>query len=76
MQDSGAAITVSAQNAQLPGVSDRVVRITGMQTQLMRALALILSKLLESPHYTRLASVPVSLLVFRKPLRSRSPKVV
>lgn len=59
-QDSGAAITVSAQNAQLPGVSDRVVRITGTQSQLMRALALILSKLLESPNYARLASVPVS----------------
>ena len=59
MQDSAAAITVSAQNAQLPGVSDRVVRITGTQSQLMRALALILSKLLESPHYPRLASVPV-----------------
>ena len=50
---------MSAQNAQLPGVSDRVVRITGTQSQLMRALALILTKLLESPHYPRLASVPV-----------------
>ena len=61
-QDSSASITVSSQEAQVPGVTDRVVRITGTQSQLMRALALILSKLLESPHYARLCNVPVLIL--------------
>lgn len=52
-EDSKAGITVSSQDRQPPGVPDRVVRIIGNGDSLMRATALLLSKLSEHPHFGR-----------------------
>lgn len=44
-----------------PGVADRTVRITGEDLeQLMRATALILTKLSQNPNYSRFTSTSVS----------------
>ena len=44
-----------------PGVQDRTVRITGADLeQLMRATALILTKLSQNPNYSRFTSTSVS----------------
>ena len=44
-----------------PGVADRTVRITGEDLeQLMRAVALILTKLAPNPNYSRFTSTSVS----------------
>ncbi len=59
-EDSRAAITVSPQDKQPLGIPDRVVRITGAQDQLLRAVALLLTKLVESPNYTRFTTSNVS----------------
>ena len=64
-EDSGANITVSAQNRQPPGVPERVVRITGElqpsgHTGLLKAVELITDKMVESPHYSRVAKSSVS----------------
>ena len=59
-EDSKAAITVSSQDKQPPGVLDRVVRVTGGPEQLLRAVALLLTKLAENPNYARFTSATVS----------------
>ncbi|KAK9811410.1 hypothetical protein WJX72_003480 [[Myrmecia] bisecta] len=59
-EDSKANITVSAQDKQLPGVSDRVVRVTGDLEQLMRAVALLITKLSENPNYSRFTNTFVN----------------
>ena len=44
-----------------PGVQDRTVRVTGADLeQLMRATALILTKLSQNPNYSRFTSTSVS----------------
>ena len=44
-----------------PGVSDRIVRISAEDVeQLMRAVALIITKLSESPNYSRYTNTSVS----------------
>jgi len=44
-----------------PGVQDRIVKITGEDVeQLMRAVALILTKLAQNPNYSRFTSTSVS----------------
>ena len=62
---SRVTITVSAQDRQPPGVSDRVVRIMGEldasgRTGLLRALNLITDKLVESPNYSKVTRNSVS----------------
>ena len=42
------------------GLPDRVVKITGTPDQLLRAVALLLTKLVESPNYTRFTTSNVS----------------
>ncbi|CAL5229590.1 g12948 [Coccomyxa viridis] len=59
-EDSQAAITVSPQEKQPLGLPDRVVKITGTPDQLLRAVALLLTKLVESPNYTRFTTSNVS----------------
>ena len=52
---------VSPQDKQPPGVMDRVVRITGAELeQLMRAVALIVTKLSENPNYSKFTSSNMS----------------
>lgn len=58
-EDSKAAITVSGQDRQPPGVADRVVRITGQPDHLMRAVALLLTKLSENPNFARFTNMSV-----------------
>ena len=69
-EDSRAAITVSPQDKQPLGIPDRVLRITGAQDQLLRAVALLLTKLVESPNYTRFTTSNVS---YGPPPQVRSP---
>mmetsp|Transcript_11388 Transcript_11388/g.34238 ORF Transcript_11388/g.34238 Transcript_11388/m.34238 type:complete len:380 (+) Transcript_11388:2-1141(+) len=60
-EDSKAAIGLSPQDRMPPGVMDRTVRITGQDVeQLMRAVALILTKLAQNPNYSRFTSTSVS----------------
>ncbi len=61
-QESGARITVSPQQDQLPGVSDRVVLLLGTKDQVLLAMKLILNLLKDSRQYQRLSTTPVSLL--------------
>ena len=60
LQDSGARITVSPQQEQLPGVSDRVVLLLGTKDQVLQAMKLILNLLKDSRQYQRLSTTPVS----------------
>lgn len=62
-QESGARITVSPQQDQLPGVSDRVVLLLGTKDQVLHAMKLILNLLKDSRQYQRLSTTPVSLSV-------------
>ena len=48
------------QEKQPLGLPDRVVKITGTPDQLLRAVALLLTKLVESPNYTRFTTSNVS----------------
>lgn len=62
LQESKTNITVSSLHEQMPGVSERIVVITGQIAEIVAALRLLLKKLQESRHYSRLSSVPVSTL--------------
>lgn len=59
MQVSLARITVSSMEEQLPGVSDRVVKILGTAPQILQALTMMLTDLGENQHYQRLSTAPV-----------------
>jgi RNA-binding protein Nova len=50
-EDSGAAIKVSAKDTQPPGVTDRVVTISGTLEQALRATALVVTRVTEEPGY-------------------------
>ena len=63
-----ARITVSAMEEQLPGVSDRVVKILGTAPQILQALTMMLTDLGENQHYQRLSTTPVSSPVVGHPL--------
>lgn len=58
-EDSKAQITVSPRDKRLLGSNDRIVKIIGHTEALMRAVALIVTKLLESPNYLRFTSTHV-----------------
>ena len=73
VQVSMARITVSAMEEQLPGVSDRVVKILGTAPQILQALTMMLTDLGENQHYQRLSTTPVSLAVLGSLLVRPSP---
>jgi hypothetical protein len=60
VEDSGANIKLSSQDQSIPGVSDRIVTITGTLEQQLRAVALILTKLIEDPNYSQYVNTPIS----------------
>eukprot|EP00891_Asterochloris_glomerata_P008178 jgi/Astpho2/8178/Aster-03106 len=60
-EDSRAQITVSPQDRIPRGATDRIVRIAGELEQIMRAVALILSRLAENPNYSKFTSNSVSI---------------
>lgn len=64
-------LCVCAQEKQPLGLPDRVVKITGSPDQLLRAVALLLTKLVESPNYTRFTTSNVSYGPPLAPVRSR-----
>ena len=51
IEDSGAAIKLSSKDAAPPGVSDRVVSITGTLEQALRATALVVTRATEESTY-------------------------
>lgn len=58
IEDSHANIKISPQDSLLVGVRDRLVTLTGTQEELIRAVELILSKLIEDAYYLRSISSP------------------
>jgi len=56
IDDSGAAIKLSAKDAAPPGVNDRVVSITGTLEQALRATALVVTRATEEASYP--AAIP------------------
>ncbi|KAM0942034.1 putative K domain-containing protein [Dioscorea sansibarensis] len=58
IEDSHANIKISPQDSLLVGVRDRLVTLTGTQEELIQAVDLILSKLIEDPYYLRSISSP------------------
>jgi RNA-binding protein Nova len=50
-EDSGAAIKLSNKDATPPGVTDRVVSISGSLEQALRATALVVTRAVEEPGY-------------------------
>lgn len=60
VEESQASIKLSSQDQILPGVSDRLVTITGTLEQQLRAIFLIVSKLAEDPNYAQYANAPFS----------------
>lgn len=51
VEDSGANIKLSGQDAMTPGVNERIITITGTLEQQLRAVALIINKMSEDPNF-------------------------
>ncbi|GBG80468.1 hypothetical protein CBR_g30931 [Chara braunii] len=75
VEDSGANIKLSSQDQALPGVTDRVVTITGTLDQQLRAVALIVTKMSEDPNYLLYANMPISYPVPDYYVPARDPYV-
>ncbi|KAK9124091.1 hypothetical protein Sjap_013693 [Stephania japonica] len=60
IEDSQAGIKISPQDHNYIGLSDRLVTLTGSLDEQMRAIFLILSKLMEDNHYSQSMSSPFS----------------
>eukprot|EP00249_Psilotum_nudum_P009466 c21954_g1_i4 orf=288-1271(-) len=60
VEDSHANIKLSSQEQTVAGVTDRIVTIIGTLEQQLRAVALIITKLSEDPHYVQSANAPIS----------------
>ncbi|KAL2539803.1 Protein BTR1 [Abeliophyllum distichum] len=60
IEDSQAGIKISPQDDFHPGLHDRLVTVTGTLGGQMRAIELILLKLVEDPYYQQSASAPFS----------------
>lgn len=58
IEESHAGIKISPQDNNYAGLHDRLVTVTGSFDQQMRAIFLILSKLLEDAHYPPSLSSP------------------
>ncbi|XP_057979636.1 protein BTR1 isoform X1 [Malania oleifera] len=60
IEDSHAGIKISPQDNNYFGLNDRLVTLTGSLEEQMRAVDLILSKLMEDPHYSQSMNSPFS----------------
>ncbi|CAM6090463.1 unnamed protein product [Calypogeia fissa] len=60
VEETGANIKLSPQDQTIPGVSDRMVTITGTLEQQLRAVDSIITKLSEDPNYAQYANSPIS----------------
>ncbi|KAK4480385.1 hypothetical protein RD792_013457 [Penstemon davidsonii] len=58
IEDSRAGIKISSQDHSYPGLHDRLVTVTGTLAEQMRAIELILLKLVEDTYYQQSANVP------------------
>ncbi|CAA0814428.1 Protein BTR1 [Striga hermonthica] len=58
IEDSRAAIKISPQDNYYPGLHDRLVTVTGALGEQMRAVELILLKLVDDQYYHQSANVP------------------
>lgn len=58
IEDSQAGIKISPQDNNYMGLSDRLVTLTGSVDEQMRAICLILSKLMEDNHYMQSMTAP------------------
>lgn len=59
IEDSQASIKISPQDHNF-GLNDRVVTLTGSLEEQMKAIVLILSKLMEDAQYSQSANAPFS----------------
>ena len=57
-EDSGARIKLSSQDRMLPGVTDRVLTVTGPVDRVLRAVALVATALMDDESYAALAARP------------------
>lgn len=57
-EDSGADIKLSSQDRMLPGVTDRVLTVTGAIETVLRAVALVATALMDDESYASLAARP------------------
>ncbi|CAI0442533.1 unnamed protein product [Linum tenue] len=60
IEDSQAGIKISPLDHNFYGLNDRLVTLTGTLDEQMRAADLILSKLVEDPHYSQSMHTPLS----------------
>eukprot|EP00262_Sarcandra_glabra_P017529 TRINITY_DN6028_c0_g1_i1.p1 TRINITY_DN6028_c0_g1~~TRINITY_DN6028_c0_g1_i1.p1 ORF type:complete len:348 (-),score=62.35 TRINITY_DN6028_c0_g1_i1:501-1505(-) len=60
IEDSQAGIKISPQDHHYVGLNDRLVTLTGSLEEQMRAIILILSKLIEDSHYSQSINAPFS----------------
>ncbi|GLT70185.1 hypothetical protein SLA2020_422810 [Shorea laevis] len=60
IEDSQASIKISPQDNNYYGLNDRLVTLTGTIDEQIRAVDLILSKLIEDPHYLQNIHTPFS----------------
>ncbi|KAL4191250.1 hypothetical protein AMTRI_Chr07g28900 [Amborella trichopoda] len=60
IENSHAGIKISPQDHGYVGMSDRLVTITGSLEEQLQAVSLIISKLIEDPHYSQWANSPLS----------------
>ena len=58
IEDSQAGIKISPQDHTYVGLNDRLVTLTGSFEEQMRAVYLILSKLIEDAHYPQTLNSP------------------
>ncbi|GHP02038.1 hypothetical protein PPROV_000079400 [Pycnococcus provasolii] len=60
VDDSGAQIKISSQDATPVGVTDRIITVTGTLEQQLRAVALTVTKMAEDPSYPMYAAMPIN----------------
>lgn len=58
IEDSRASIKISPQDNFYPGLHDRLVTVAGALDEQMRAIDLILQKLVEDQYYQQSANAP------------------
>ncbi|KAL3649654.1 hypothetical protein CASFOL_006057 [Castilleja foliolosa] len=58
IEDSRASIKISSQDNYYPGLHDRIVTVTGVLSDQMRAVELILLKLIEDQYYHQSSHLP------------------
>ena len=58
--DSGAAIKIQPKEQQLPGATLRIVSITGLLDQQLRAVALIITNVVQDANYADSSASPIA----------------